>query len=284
MSESSPQDRLSQAFDAPAQKLLSIFYTAGFPRRDDTMMIASQLQEAGADMLEIGFPFSDPLADGPTIQASNERALRQGMSLSVLFEQLKSLRETITIPVLLMGYLNPVMQFGVEAFFQKCEEVGIDGLILPDLPLELYLDTYKPLFDKHNLKTVWLITPRTSDERVRLIDEHTTGFIYVVSSYAVTGNQLEVDQQKRTYFERIRDMKLKSPLMVGFGIHDAASFHDSTLHASGGIIGSAFLKAIQRADTRQVDRSITRFVRMIRTGEQSASMDSSAALEAVSGS
>lgn len=265
-------DRIAAAFAkaaerGPGQKLLSVFLTAGFPRIDDTLPICKALETAGVDMLEIGFPFSDPLADGPTIQSSSSIALRNGMSLKTLFAQLEALRPTLDIPVLLMGYLNPILQFGVEAFCQRCAEVGVDGLILPDLPLEEYVSHYQALFAQHQLKTVWLVTPRTPDDRIRVIDDLTTGFVYVVSSHAVTGDQLDVDQQKAAYFERIAALKLKHPLMVGFGIHDRESFERSTTHAHGGIIGSAFLKALQRADFRQIDKTIETFVRKIRPVE-----------------
>lgn len=271
-------NRITHALQTSDEKLLSVFYTAGFPRREDTLFLAESLERAGVGMLEIGFPFSDPLADGPTIQASSEQALRNGMTLSLLFKQLEDLRPRIQIPVLLMGYLNPVMQMGVECFCQKCAETGVDGVILPDLPLELYLEKYQEIFERHAIRTTWLITPRTSEERIRMIDAHSSGFIYVVSSFAVTGNHLDVDQKKQEYFQRIYAMNLQNPLVVGFGIHDYQSFQQSTAYADGGIIGSAFVKAIQRADVRQLEDVVQRFVTSIRTDQPFPSQDSLIAL------
>lgn len=264
MPEQAASGRLAQAFAQAEQKLLSIFFTAGYPNLDDTVSIAQALEESGADMLEIGIPFSDPLADGPTIQASSEQALANGMTLATLFDQLEMLRPAVSIPVLLMGYLNPILQYGVEAFCERCAEVGVDGVILPDLPLPLYLKSYKDTFERHGLKVVWLVTPRTSDERMREIDGHATGFLYVVSSFAVTGNQLAVDQQKQDYFARVHALDLQSPLMVGFGIYDAESFARSTALADGGIIGSAFLKAIADVPSEQMNETIKAFIAGIR--------------------
>lgn len=259
-------DRIANTLQDAEHKALSVFTTAGFPRRQDTLTVLRTLQDAGVNMIELGFPFSDPLADGPTIQQANTVALAQGMSLKVLFEQLQELRPAIHIPVLLMGYLNPVLQFGPEAFFQRCQEVGIDGLILPDLPLPEYLEHFKPLYTQYGLKSVFLITPQTSPQRIRLLDEATDGFLYVVSSHAVTGTQLDVDQHRQDYFARIAAMKLKNPLVVGFGIHDRASFAQSTAAFHGGIIGSAFLKAIRDASPETLPQTIQSFIQTILPG------------------
>ena len=254
--------RMTQAF-AKEHKLLSVFVTAGYPQTQDTIAICKHLQDAGADMIELGFPFSDPLADGPTIQQSNEVSLSQGMTLSLLFEQLKELRPAVEIPVLLMGYLNPVLQYGVERFVKDCQEVGIDGLILPDLPLTEYEEEYKDLFEAHDLKTVFLVTPQTSAQRIRQLDDCTTGFLYIVSTASITGNKLDVDEQRTAYFRRIQEMKLSNPLIVGFGIHDQESYEKAVTHTQGAIIGSAFIKALQHGKD-DLKTTVHTFVRNIR--------------------
>ncbi|TGD58927.1 tryptophan synthase subunit alpha [Flavobacterium humi] len=224
------------------KKLLSIYFTAGFPNLNDTVPILNRLQENGADMVEIGLPFSDPLADGPTIQASSAQALANGMTTKLLFEQLQSIRKTIHIPLLIMGYFNPIMQFGVETFCQKCAEIGIDGLIIPDLPLDMYEKEYKAIFEHYGLKNVFLITPQTSDERILAIDALSDSFIYMVSSASVTGSQEGFGESQQDYFKRIAQMKLKNPQIVGFGVHDRKTFNQATQYAKGAIIGSAFIK------------------------------------------
>lgn len=257
--------RISQLFSRqPETKVMSVFTTAGFPGLYDTIPVCRALQQAGVDMIELGFPFSDPLADGPTIQASNSQALQQGMSLSVLFQQLRELRTHVSIPVLLMGYLNPVLQYGMERFCRDCHDVGIDGLILPDLPFDQYLSEYKALWDSYQIASVFLITEFTSPERIRAIDQHTNGFLYVVSSAAVTGDRLRVDQSRTAYFQRIQNMHLHNPCMVGFGIRDADSFRNSVQYAQGGILGSAFLEAIR--DTQDLESTIVSWVQQIRKG------------------
>lgn len=224
------------------KKILSIYFTAGYPTLNDTVKIIQDLEQNGVDLIEIGLPFSDPLADGPTIQASSTAALKNGMTTTLLFEQLKDIRKTVSIPLILMGYFNPVLQYGVEAFCQKCEEIGIDGLILPDLPLDVYQKEYETLFKKHGLINVFLITPQTSDARIRAIDDASEGFIYMVSSASTTGAKEGFGPEQSAYFERIAAMNLKNPQIVGFGISNAQTFQQATSKAKGAIIGSAFIK------------------------------------------
>lgn len=225
-------------------KLLSIYFTAGYPHLQDTLPVLLQLQESGVDMVEIGLPFSDPLADGPTIQQSSTQALKNGMSTAKLFEQLKHVRDSIHIPLILMGYFNPVLQYGVEAFCIKCREVGIDGLILPDLPLDIYQREYQPIMQRYGLKMIFLITPQTSAERIRQIDAASDSFIYMVSSASTTGVQDQFGTDKEGYFKRIASMQLKNPQIVGFGIHDRESYEAAVRHTKGAIIGSAFIKSL----------------------------------------
>ena len=227
------------------KKLLSIYFTAGFPEIDDTVQILRALQENGVDMIEIGLPFSDPLADGPTIQASSQTALKNGMTTEKLFGQLEKIRDDISIPLLIMGYFNPILQYGVEAFCRKCRAAGIDGLIIPDLPVEEYLSQYRETFRENGLLPVFLITPQTTDERIRLIDSVSEGFIYLVSSAGVTGGTAGFGAEQRNYFRRISEMNLRTPQIVGFGIKDAETYRTATRHTSGAIIGSAFIKQLQ---------------------------------------
>ena len=227
------------------KKILSVYFTAGFPNLNDTVPIIEALQENGVDMLEIGLPFSDPLADGPTIQESSTIALQNGMTTQLLFDQLKDIRETITIPLLIMGYLNPILQFGVENFCKQCASIGIDGLIIPDLPLDIYEKEYKTIFEQHNLKNIFLITPQTSEERIRKIDKHSDSFIYMVSSSSTTGSQSSFGEVQQNYFERIADMELKNPQIVGFGISNKTTFEAATYYQKGAIVGSSFINFIK---------------------------------------
>ena len=226
------------------KKLLSIYFTAGYPALNDTVSIIQSLESSGVDMIEIGLPFSDPLADGPTIQASSTQALKNGMSTEVLFNQIKDIRKTVSIPLIIMGYFNPILQYGVEEFCLKCKEIGIDGLIIPDLPVDVYHDNYKSVFEKHGLINVFLITPQTSDERIRYIDSVSNGFIYMVSSASVTGSQAGFGEEQTSYFKRIAELNLKNPQIIGFGISDNKTFTQATSYAKGAIIGSAFIKYI----------------------------------------
>ncbi|WP_299096231.1 tryptophan synthase subunit alpha [uncultured Winogradskyella sp.] len=226
------------------KKLLSIYFTAGYPNINDTVSIIQNLEQCGVDMIEIGLPFSDPLADGPTIQASSTAALKNGMTTEKLFDQLKDIRKSVSIPLIIMGYFNPVLQYGVEAFCKKCQDIGIDGLILPDLPADVYDEEYKATFEKYGLINVFLITPQTSDERIRYIDSISNGFIYIVSSASTTGAQSGFGNEQTNYFERISKMNLNNPQIVGFGISNNDTFTQATTHTKGAIIGSAFIKYI----------------------------------------
>ncbi|MBF9140432.1 tryptophan synthase subunit alpha [Hymenobacter properus] len=256
-------NRIAQAF-ASKQNLLNTYFTAGYPSLHDTIPLAKALVEAGADILEIGMPFSDPLADGPVIQGSSTVALANGMNLPVLFEQLKELRTAVpTTPVLLMGYLNPVMQFGIENFLKRAAEVGVDGLILPDLPLDEYEEQYHALFQQYGLKAVFLITPQTSEERIRRLDALSDAFLYLVSGPGTTGGTTLPDAEaQQQYFERIAGMNLKNPRLIGFGIADKAGFDRACQYANGAIIGSALIRALDGAD--DAPAAAARFVRGIR--------------------
>ncbi len=237
-------NRIKQLFKKKPHGILSVYFTAGYPNLDDTTRILKAMQSKGIDMVEIGIPFSDPMADGPVIQQASTQALRNGMSLRVLFEQLTDIRKEISIPVILMGYLNPVMQFGFESFCRKCAETGVDGMIIPDLPFADYISEYKETADKYNLKMIMLITPETSTERIRLIDENTDAFIYMVSSAAITGAQKSFNDQKQAYFRRINNMDLKNPRLVGFGISNKETYEAAAENSSGAIIGSKFIQLL----------------------------------------
>lgn len=237
-------NRLNQVFDTKKDNLLSIYFTAGYPELNATVAIAEALEKAGADFLEIGFPYSDPVADGPTIQYSSQKALDNGMTLNLLFDQLQELRSRVTIPVLLMGYVNPVVQYGVERFCAKAEEVGVDGIIVPDLPMYEYELLYKQVFARHNLSNIFLVTPQTSEQRIRKIDELSNSFIYLLSSSSITGKNLEVSDTVESYFKRIKDLQLKHPTMIGFGISGHAAYHKACAYANGAIVGSAFVKLL----------------------------------------
>ncbi len=240
-------NRLQALFASKPKNLLSIYYTAGFPDLDDTLFIAQKLEEAGVDFIEIGFPYSDPVADGPIIQESSKKALENGMSLPVLFQQLEHLRAQVQIPVVLMGYINVVLQYGVEKFCKKCQDLGIDACIIPDLPLEVYKSQYESLFKKYHLSFISLISPATSVARIHEIDAVDSAFIYMVSSAATTGKNLQIEEATEAYFERISSMGLRHPLMVGFGISNASSFALAAKYASGAIVGSAFVKALHES-------------------------------------
>jgi tryptophan synthase alpha chain len=245
-------NRINQKL-AEDKKLLSIYFTAGYPQINDTVSIIQNLENNGVDMIEIGLPFSDPLADGPTIQASSTQALKNGMTTNLLFEQLKNIRETVSIPLIIMGYFNPMLQYGVEAFCKKCQEIGIDGLIIPDLPVDVFHDQYKAMFDKFGLINVFLITPQTSDERIRYIDSISNGFIYMVSSASTTGAQSGFGDIQTKYFESIANLNLKNPQIVGFGISNNETFTQATKHAKGAIIGSAFVKHVTNEGVDKVN-------------------------------
>ena len=234
-------NRINQLFSTKQKDILSIYFCAGFPVPEGTADTIKALEKKGVDMIEIGIPFSDPMADGPVIQHAATRALKNGMTLKLLFDQLKDIRREVKIPLLLMGYLNPVMQYGFENFCRTCRETGIDGVIIPDLPFKDYMEKYRPIAEQYDVKVIMLITPETSEERIRLIDEHTDGFIYMVSSAAITGAQSDFNAQKQAYFQRIADMNLRNPRMIGFGISNKQTFETASAHAAGAIIGSKFV-------------------------------------------
>ena len=244
-------NRIDQKFQED-KKLLSIYFSAGYPSLEDTVPILKNLQAARVDMVEIGLPFSDPLADGPTIQESSTQALRNGMTTEKLFTQLKNIREHIDIPLVLMGYFNPMMQYGIEKFCQRCEAIGIDGLIIPDLPVDVYHEDYKALFDQHGLYNMFLITPQTPEERIRYIDQVSNGFIYMVSSAAVTGAQSSFCNTQTDYFQRIANMNLNTPTVVGFGISNAQTYEAASSHSRGAIIGSAFIKFLEKEGVNKI--------------------------------
>lgn len=255
------ENRITKLFERKDKNILSVYFTAGYPNLNDTQKIIVELEKNGVDLIEIGMPFSDPVADGPVIQKSSEIALQNGMTIKLLFEQLKEIRKSVSIPLILMGYLNPVMQYGIENFCLKCKETGIDGTIIPDLPLEIFESEYNEIFESNSLSNIFLITPQTPDERIQKIDSVSTGFIYMVSSSSTTGVKGGVDDEQMAYFERIQEMNLNSRLLIGFGISDKASFEKASRYANGAIIGSAFVKAIEGETT--IESKVKAFVQKI---------------------
>ena len=239
-------NRINQLFEKKKKGILSLYFCAGHPTLEGTVEVIKTLASNGIDMIEVGIPFSDPMADGPVIQDAATKALKNGMSLKLLFSQLKDIRrQGVEIPLILMGYLNPIVSYGIEAFCQSCQECGIDGAIIPDLPFRDYMETIKPVADKYGMKIIMLITPETSEERIRFIDEHTDGFIYMVSSAAVTGAQKEFNESKQAYFRRIDGMNLKHPRMIGFGISNKQTLEAAQQNAAGAIIGSRFVTLLE---------------------------------------
>ncbi len=237
-------NRINKLFQRKSSRILSVYFTAGYPGLNDTVTIIKELAGNGADLIEIGIPFSDPMADGPVIQKSNDVALKNGMNLHLLFEQLSDIRSQVDIPLIMMGYLNPVIQYGIENFCEKCRETGIDGVILPDLPLDIFVEEYQPVFEKNELHAIFLITPQTGEKRIRMIDKISRGFIYMVSSSSTTGVREGFGKEQLDYFLRIKNMQLKNPRLVGFGISNATTFNQACDHANGAIIGSAFIRAL----------------------------------------
>ncbi len=254
-------NRISQLFNQKKTSVLSIFFTAGYPGLHSTIDIAEALEKAGADFLEIGIPYSDPLADGPVIQNSSQKAIENGMTVKLLFDQLKELRKRVSVPVLLMGYVNPVLQYGVERFCASCAEVGVDGVIVPDLPMYEYEEMYRTCFEKNNVSNIFLITPHTSEERIKKIDELSNGFIYLLSSSSTTGKSLSVSASTEDYFARIKNMNLQTPSMIGFGISDHTSFSKASEYANGAIVGSAFVRIL---DSENYMEKIPEFVKRIK--------------------
>lgn len=257
-------NRIKQLFERKPENVLTIYFTPGYPKLNQTRSILNGLEAAGTDMIEVGIPFSDPLADGPTIQASSDIALKNGMSLNLLFDQIEDIRKETQIPLVMMGYLNPVMQYGIEAFCKKCNEIGIDGVILPDLPLDVYQDEYKDVFEKYNIQNIFLITPITPDDRIKLIDSLSDSFIYVVSSTAITGAKSDINERQIAYFNRIKDLNLKNPYLIGFGISNNKTFTQACQYANGAIIGSAFIKTLGEINGNGVQSIIKSFVSDIR--------------------
>ncbi len=256
-------NRIEKLFEEKKSSILNIYFTAGFPNLTDTVTIIKSLEENGVDLIELGIPYSDPLADGTTIQESGNIAIGNGMSLKVLFEQLKDLRKESQIPIILMGYLNQVMQFGVEKFIKKCKEVDIDGLILPDLPVDVYEAEFKSLISSNDLSISFLVTPQTSDERIEQIDANSSGFVYVVSDSSITGGKSGISSQQIEYFKRLNNKSWKNPRLIGFGISDAQTFNTACTYANGAIIGSAFIKALKKGGD-DVTQTCKTFVESIR--------------------
>ena len=239
-------NRINSLFQQNPQRLLSVYFCAGSPTLNGTAQVIKDLEQNGVNMIEIGIPFSDPMADGVVIQNAATEALRNGMSLKLLFQQLRDIRQEVSIPLVLMGYLNPIYQFGFQHFCEECAACGIDGVIIPDLPFRDYEQTYKQIAEQYGIRVIMLITPETSEERIREIDAHTDGFIYMVSSASTTGAQQDFDRQKQAYFEKVDGLNLRNPRMVGFGISNQQTFDAACSHASGGIIGSRFVTLLSQ--------------------------------------
>ena len=255
-------NRIDQLFNNRGdRKLLSLYFCAGCPTLDGTADVITTLQQRGIDMIEVGIPFSDPLADGPVIQEAATKALRNGMTLSLLFDQLRQVKEQVRIPLILMGYLNVVMHFGIECFCRQCVESGVSGAIIPDLPFKDYLETVKPVADRYDLRIIMMITPETSEERIRFIDSHTDGFIYMVSSASITGAQQNFDERKQEYFKRIDGMHLRNPRMIGFGISNRQTLERAQANAAGAIIGSKFVSLLN--ETLSPDTAIDRLYKVL---------------------
>ena len=260
--ETETTNKIEQVFQRKKADILSAYFTAGFPGLNDTIEIMKSLQEGGADLIEVGIPFSDPVADGPTIQESNKKALANGITLKKILEQVYLAKSEIDIPVLLMGYLNPVYQYGVERFCRDAHEAGVSGLIIPDLPIREYQDHYLEMFESHNLFNIFLVTPETSEERIREIDSISHGFIYMVAASSTTGAKKGITNEQITYFKRIKAMKLKTPRLVGFGISDNESFSRVCQYAQGAIIGSAIINLLMQSDNKHED--LIRFIRSVK--------------------
>ena len=254
-------NRIDKLFQTKKERVLSIYFTAGFPKLYDTITIMQAIESAGADIIEVGVPYSDPIADGPTIQDSNQIALDNGMSLKKLFEQLQEMRQFVSLPVVLMGYLNPIIQYGMEAFCKKCQEIGVDGLILPDLPMQQYLDEFKEIFDMYDLRNTFLISPQTSEKRIREIDTHSNGFIYMLSAHSITGARTGISEEQIAYFKRVEAMNLKNPRLIGFGISDSETFSTASKYGNGAIIGSAFIKKIK--DSQDLKSDIESYIQSV---------------------
>jgi tryptophan synthase alpha chain len=256
-------NRIEKMFDNKKQNILSVYFTAGFPSLHDTVSIMKSLQDAGVDMIELGIPYSDPLADGPVIQASSTIALANGMTIRRLFDQIKDFRKEIRLPVLLMGYMNPILQYGFENFCRDAENTGVDGIILPDLPIYEFEKEFGSIIKKYNLDFVFLVTPETEELRVRKLDENSSGFLYAVSSSSTTGKSAALDEQEK-YFRKLSSMKLKNPVLIGFGIRDKSGFTKACSYANGAIIGTAFIKILENTSGADIPDRINDFINSIK--------------------
>lgn len=255
-------NRINNLFKNKKKNILSVYFTAGYPELNDTPEIIRELDKSGVDMIEIGMPFSDPVADGPVIQRSSEKALKNGMTLNLLFKQLSALRKITDIPLVLMGYINPVFRFGVEEFLMKCRETGIDGTIIPDLPVEEFKESYESLYTKYNILNIFLVSPQTPGERILYLDRISKGFLYIVSTAATTGGTNKFDQPQINYFRKLDDLNLKTPRLIGFGISDKRTYDQACSYSDGVIIGSAFIRSLDEKGS--LPEKIHRFVRTIR--------------------
>lgn len=255
-------NRITALMDSDKKRILSVFFTAGFPGLNDTLTIASALQEAGVDMIEIGMPFSDPVADGPVIQSSSKKALENGMTTELVLTHLKEIRKVVTIPILLMGYVNPIMQYGIARFCKDAAAAGADGMILPDLPPEVYKLQFEADFKSAGLLNIFLVAPTTSDARIRLIDEVSDGFIYAVATAGTTGIRKGISEEQLQYFTKLKTMNLKNPVVAGFGISNAEDFNAITNYTRGAIVGSAYIKLLDASNDLRSDT--IRFVRSLR--------------------
>lgn len=258
------QNRITKFLHKQSKNVLNMYCTAGYPKLNDTVHIVECFEKAGVDMVEIGMPFSDPLADGPIIQMSNGIALQNGINIPVILKQLQNIRQRVQIPIILMGYLNPILQFGIEDFCKQCNTIGIDGLIIPDLPLNIYIQQYHTIFKVNHLSNICLITPRTSPERILQIDEYSSGFIYAVSGNSTTGNQAVQANHDHTFFENLKEMPLKNPILTGFNIRDKDSFDRACQYTNGAIIASAFIKYLN--EEPNLENAVNNFVKSIRKG------------------
>jgi tryptophan synthase alpha chain len=255
-------NRIERLFQVKKQNILSIYFTAGYPALNDTLRTIQELDKTGVDMIEIGMPFSDPIADGVVIQRSNEKALSNGMTLKLLFKQLAWVREITDLPLILMGYINPVFRFGMDKFLHKCQKTGIDGIIIPDLPVEEYRVSYEALFEKYNIFNIFLISPQTPYERITYLDSISKGFLYMVSTSATTGPISNFYESQITYFKKVNGLNLKTPRLIGFGISNNETFIQACNYANGAIIGSSFIRALDGNGT--LPDNIHRFIRKIR--------------------
>lgn len=256
-------ERLKKLFADKQRDILNIYTTAGYPQLESTVKVVLELEKSGADLVELGMPYSDPLADGETIQKSSAQALKNGITLELIFEQIETIRTSSQIPIILMGYLNQLMQYGTEKFISRCKEVGVDGLIIPDLPMDIYQQAYEPLFEKHGLGISFLVTPQTSTERIRIADKLSTAFLYVVSQSSITGTSGKISSDQLNYFTSLQELNLSCPRLIGFGIHDRVTFETACKYGQGAIVGSAFIRALSGAGP--LPKLINNFVKALKS-------------------